>query len=114
MNVFPEAFLNFAKLTHAPIDIHSHFNHGSPFDCPEAEVHLRSLEFQRSVYQKAGIKSVGFSTYASVLKHCECIFEENEYSLVPNQYNADKGFMKGISISGISTKASPVLYLLVE
>lgn len=42
------------------------------------------------------------------------IFEENEYSLIPNQYNADKGFMKGISISGISTKASPVLYLLVE
>lgn len=42
------------------------------------------------------------------------IFEENEYSLIPNQYNAEKGFMKGISISGISTKANPTLYLLVE
>lgn len=42
------------------------------------------------------------------------IFEDNEYSLIPNQYNSEKGFMKGISISGISTKANPVLYLLVE
>ena len=42
------------------------------------------------------------------------IFEDNEYSLIPNQYNAERGFMKGISISGISSKANPVLYLLVE
>lgn len=79
MNLYPDNFLDFTKFTHAPIDIHSHFNHGSPFDCPENEAHLRSFEFLSSVYQKAGIKSVGFSTYASVLKHCECIPEENEY-----------------------------------
>lgn len=42
------------------------------------------------------------------------IFEENMYSLVPNQYNAEKGYMKGISISGISEKANPTIYLLVE
>ena len=79
MNLYPDNFLDFTKFTHAPIDIHSHFNHGSPFDCPENEAHLRSFEFLSSVYQKAGIKSVGFSTYASVLKHFECIPEENEY-----------------------------------
>ena len=79
MYSYPENFLDFTKFTHAPIDIHSHFNHGSEFDCPETEAHLRSFEFLRSVYQKAGIESVGFSTYASVLKHCECIPEENEY-----------------------------------
>ena len=76
---YPEEFLDFTKFTHAPIDIHSHFNHGSPFDCRETKPHLRSLKFLRSVYQKAGVKSVGFSTYASVLKHFECIVEENAY-----------------------------------
>ena len=79
MYTYPEGFLDFTKFSHAPIDIHSHFNHGSPFDCPETEVHLRSYEFLRSVYEKAGVRSVGFSTYGSVLKHCECIFDENEY-----------------------------------
>ena len=74
-----EQYSYLTNATRPPIDIHSHFNHGSPFDCRETEEHLRSFEFLRSVYQKAGIKSVGFSSYASVLKHCECIIEENEY-----------------------------------
>lgn len=42
------------------------------------------------------------------------IFEENRYSLIPNQYNATDGFMKGISISGLSNKDNPTIYLLVE
>ena len=67
---------NFA---HSPIDIHSHFNHGSPFDCPEDEMHLRGMDFLESVYQKAGVSQVGISTYASVLNHSECVVEENEY-----------------------------------
>ena len=79
MYICPEHFLDITKFTHPPIDIHSHFNHGSPFDCPETEIHLLSFEFLRSVYEKSGVKSVGFSTYGSVLKQCECIFEENEY-----------------------------------
>ena len=65
--------------SHAPIDIHSHFNHGSPFDCPEDESHIRSMEFVESVYASYGISQVGISTYASVLNHTECIFEENAF-----------------------------------
>ena len=43
----------FMDLAHSPIDIHSHFNHGAHFDCPEDVSHLRSLNFVESVYQKA-------------------------------------------------------------
>ena len=64
---------------HEPIDIHSHFNHGSPFDCPDDESHLRSLEFVESVYTSYGISQVGISTYPSVLTHPECVFEENAF-----------------------------------
>ena len=67
------------ELQHSPIDIHSHFNHGSRFDCPEEESHLRSFAFLESVYAKAGVSQVGISTYASVLNHVECITEENRY-----------------------------------
>ena len=64
---------------HSPIDIHSHFNHGSPFDCPEDETHLRGMDFLESVYQKMGVSQVGISTFPSVLNHTECVIEENEY-----------------------------------
>ncbi len=63
---------------HAPIDIHSHFNHGSLLDCEETDVHLRSYEFVMSEYARFGVHAVGFSTYASVL-HGECAAEENDY-----------------------------------
>ena len=42
------------------------------------------------------------------------IFEETEYSLIPGQYNAERGFVKGVSISGTGTSAKPTLLLLVE
>lgn len=42
------------------------------------------------------------------------IFEENKFSFVPNQANPDAGFVKGISISGISENNNPTLYMLVE
>ena len=42
------------------------------------------------------------------------IFEENKYTFIPNQANPDDGFVKGISISGLTTNPSPTLYLLVE
>jgi predicted TIM-barrel fold metal-dependent hydrolase len=69
----------FMELERSPIDIHSHFNHGAHFDCPEDVSHLRSLNFVESVYQKAGVSAVGMSTFASVLNHTECIAEENLY-----------------------------------
>ena len=67
------------EFQHSPIDIHSHFNHGSEFDCPEDETHIRSFDFLESAYEKAGVKQVGFSTFASVLSHTECVVEENLY-----------------------------------
>ena len=65
----------------APIDIHSHFNHGSPFDwrLPNNPLHLRALDFVLEDQRNVGIVCGGFSTYASVLEHPECITEENEY-----------------------------------
>ena len=69
------------SFSHPPIDIHSHFNHGSPFDwhLPANPLHLRDLEFVLEDQRHVGIVGGGFSTYASVLEHPECIVEENEY-----------------------------------
>ena len=64
---------------HSPIDIHSHFNHGSVGDCPESEINRRGFDFLEPIYEKAGVSAVGMSTFASVLEHTECIVEENEY-----------------------------------
>ncbi len=67
------------EFSHPPIDIHSHFNHGSPFDCPQAPIHNRTLEFMKANCDRFGIPYVGMSTYAAVLHHPECVYEENEY-----------------------------------
>lgn len=71
--------IQFPEFSHPPIDIHSHFNHGSPFDCPQLPTHNRTLEFMNAAYDKFGIPYVGMSTYASVLQNSECIYAENEY-----------------------------------
>jgi predicted TIM-barrel fold metal-dependent hydrolase len=69
------------SFSHAPIDIHSHFNHGSPFDwrLPDNPLHLRDLDFVLEEQRNVGIECGGFSTFASVLEHPECIAGENEY-----------------------------------
>lgn len=67
------------NFSHSPIDIHSHFNHGSCFDCAGDETHLRGIEYQEKVCLECGVAAVGVSTYASVLEHPECVTEENEY-----------------------------------
>ena len=67
------------EFSHAPIDIHSHFNHGSRFDCPEDNCHIRGIGFIESVYHNAEVSQVGISTFASVLEHTESIIDENEY-----------------------------------
>jgi len=67
---------------HAPIDIHSHFNHDSPGDCPDtppSAIHNRDLDFVKAAYEHIGICAAGMSTFASVLEHTECIAEENLY-----------------------------------
>lgn len=71
--------ISFPNFTHSPIDIHSHFNHGSRFDCPEDERHIRGIDFIESVYHNAEVSQVGISTFASVLEHVESIIDENEY-----------------------------------
>ncbi len=42
------------------------------------------------------------------------IFEEKEYNMVPNQANIEQGFVKGIVVSGISTKPQTTLYIFVQ
>lgn len=71
--------MNIPEFSHPPIDIHSHFNHGSPFDCPQTPIHNRTLEFMKANYDRFGIPYAGMSTYAAVLRHPECICEENAY-----------------------------------
>ena len=71
--------ISLPDFAHSPIDIHTHFNHGSPFDCPETPVHLRGLDFIESMYRRGGVFQAGCSTYASVLQQPECVVEENEY-----------------------------------
>ena len=62
------------------IDIHSHFNIGSKFDCPEAEIHKRSYPFMVEDYDNLGISVGAFSPYSSVLWDGECgIFDDNLY-----------------------------------
>ena len=65
--------------SHAPIDIHSHFNHGSPCDTPQNMTHIRDLEFVKAGYDRFGIQYAGMSTFASVVHHPECVVEENHY-----------------------------------
>jgi len=69
------------EFSHAPIDLHSHFNHGSPFDVsvPDKAVHNRDLSFVKAAYDHIGVCAAGMSTFASVFDHHECIPEENDY-----------------------------------
>lgn len=62
------------------IDIHSHFNIGSKFDCPETEIHKRNFNFMLEDYDNCGISVGAFSPYSSVLWDGESgIYDDNEY-----------------------------------
>ena len=65
--------------THRPIDIHSHFDHGSPYDSVRNITHVCDITHLEAVYQHAGVLQVGISTFASVLEHAECVMGENAY-----------------------------------
>ena len=67
------------EFSHSPIDIHSHFNHGSPYDTPQTHAHIRDLDYVKAGYDHIGIYYAGMSTFASVIYHPECIVEENDY-----------------------------------
>lgn len=42
------------------------------------------------------------------------IFEDNEYNMLPGQALADKGYVSGITISGLTSIENPTIYLLVQ
>lgn len=42
------------------------------------------------------------------------ILEETEYSFIPNQTNPNKGYYKGASISALTDRENPTLYVLVQ
>ena len=71
--------ITFPEFSHAPIDIHSHFNHGSIYDTPQSAASSRELDHIKAGYDRFGIYYAGMSTFPSVVHHPECILEENEY-----------------------------------
>ena len=58
------------------IDIHTHCNSGSLYDCPETGIHKRSFEFMMEDYKNVGISAGGFSYYSTVLSDKD-IYESN-------------------------------------
>lgn len=60
------------------IDVHSHINHGSPFDSSENEIYSARLDWLEKLNIAAGIGVMFCSTFASVL-HTQTVVEENEY-----------------------------------
>ncbi|MBE6712177.1 MAG: hypothetical protein E7580_01510 [Ruminococcaceae bacterium] len=48
------------------IDIHSHFNHGVPFEIPSGDLHRREISDLEKEYGRFGIEQVGISSFASV------------------------------------------------
>ncbi len=59
------------------IDLHTHCNSNSRYDCPETEVQKRNIEFLIKQYDCLGIVAGGFSYYSSVLSDKE-LFKDNE------------------------------------
>ena len=73
--------MEFPRFVKAPIDIHSHFNHGVEGDSVNPDFHgtsKKNLDFLKSEYDRFDIPKVAFSTYSSVLSS-ERVAEENEY-----------------------------------
>lgn len=42
------------------------------------------------------------------------LFEDSEYSMIPNQKNPDKGYVSGLVMSGVSEKPETTLYICVS
>lgn len=66
------------EFSHSPIDIHSHFNMGTKYDCEDNPLMRRDFAFLEEVYKNAGVTQVGISNFASVLWQTESIYDENE------------------------------------
>ena len=73
--------MDFPKFDRAPIDIHSHFNHGVEGYSKNVDfsgTSKKTLDFLKSEYDRFEIKEAAFSTYSSVLSSVR-VKEENEY-----------------------------------
>ena len=71
--------MNLTAHTINAIDVHSHLNHGSPFDSKPGDVIYKAdLDSLRRLNKAAGIETMFCSTFASVL-NCETVVGENEY-----------------------------------
>ena len=42
------------------------------------------------------------------------VFEDIEYNMVPGQANPDKGYVTGLSISGVTASSTPTIHVLVQ
>lgn len=42
------------------------------------------------------------------------VFEDTQYNMIPGQANVDKGYVNGLTISGVSASSNPTLYVLVQ
>ena len=52
--------------------------------------------------------------YSSTMAANVGVLTDETYNMIPNQVDTNLGFYEGISVSGISTLSSPVLYVLVQ
>lgn len=52
--------------------------------------------------------------YSSNMAASIGIFDEREYSMIPNQKNVDKGFVSGLVFSGVSQSPETSLYIYVS
>ena len=70
------------------IDVHSHINHGTPFDDKESEIYSARIDRLREINRAAGIETFFCSTFASVLS-AEAVVEENDYMASVSAENPD-------------------------
>lgn len=42
------------------------------------------------------------------------VLTSEDFNMIPNQFNPNKGYYEGISASGVSTISNPTLYVLVQ
>lgn len=51
--------IQFPEFSHAPIDIHSHFNHGSPYDTPQTMASIRDFDHVKAGYSDLACRPTG-------------------------------------------------------
>lgn len=71
------------------IDIHTHYNHGSPYDTNEDPAYRCDLGFLKEEYDHINIVAGGFSSFASVIsdKDKENILCGNARRMFPDSFS---------------------------